>query len=140
MSEKNGIEELGGERGSVQVVTVTSPDVELFIEPLFENRDSDGEAADVLPDELAELEVTRIWHQSDGAGSFFLHNGNGTAIGPTYTYTANPGRQEPGCQKMGLGNRIACSATITSGTLRIYVEVKARRPVYRKRATQYPDA
>ncbi len=140
MSEKNGIIEIGVERGSCQVVSATSPDVELFIEPLFETPDEDGVAGDVLPDELAELEVVRIYHHSDGSGSFFLHNGNGTQIGPSYTYSSGPGTFCRGGQKMGLGNRVACSVTRTSGTLRIWVEVLCRRPVYRKRAIQYPDA
>jgi len=140
MSEKNGIEELGVERGSEQVVRVTSPMVELFEAPLFETPDEDGVAGDVLPDDLAELEITRIYHHSDGTGSFFLHNGNGTQIGPSYTYAASPGKFEPGRQKMGLGNGVFASVTVTTGTLRIWVEVKARRPIYRKRAIQYPDA
>ena len=140
MSEPNGIEELGVERGSVQVIRATNSDVELFIEPLYETPDEDGDAGNVIPDDQAELEVVRIYHESDGAGSFFLHNGNGTQIGPSYTYARNSGTYEPGRQKMGLGNRVAASVTVTSGTLRIWVEVKARRPVYRKRAVQYPDA
>ena len=140
MSEKNGIEELGVERGSVQVVSVTSPFVELFEAPLFETPEEDGATGDVLPDDLAELEVTRIYHESDGAGSFFLHKGDGTQVGPTYTYAANSGKFEPGRQKMGLGNGVFASVTPTSGTVRIWVEVQARRPSYRKRAIQYPDA
>ena len=140
MSEKNGIVELGVQRGSEQVVIQSNSDVELFIEPLFEALDDDGESGPVLPDELAELEVVRISHQSDGSGSFFLHNGNGTQIGPSYEYSANSGKFERGGQKMGLGNRVAASVTVTSGTLRIWVEVRPHVPTYRKRATQYPDA
>jgi hypothetical protein len=140
MSEKNGIEELGVERGSEQVVPVTSAYVQLFEAPLYETPDEDGEAGDVLPDDLAELEVVRISHQSDGSGSFYLHNGDGVRIGPNYEYTANSGKFEPGRQKMGAGSGVFASVTRTSGTLRIWVEVQARRPVFRKRATQYPDA
>lgn len=140
MSEKNGIEELGVQRGSLQVVSVTSPMVELFEAPLYETHDEDGDAGNVIPDDQAEHEVTRIYHESDGSGSFFLHNGNGTAIGPTYEYSANCGKFEPGRQFMGVGNGVFASVTRTSGTLRIWVEVQTRRPVYRKRAVQYPDA
>ena len=140
MSEKNGMEELGVERGSEVVVSVTSPFVELFEAPLFETPDEDGAAGDVLPDDLAELEVVAIYHHSDGAGTFFLHKGDGTQVGPTYTYAANAGKVERGGQKMGVGNGVFASVTPTTGTLRIRVEVKARRPVYRKRALQYPDA
>ena len=140
MSEKNGIEELGVERGSLVVVSVTSPFVELFEAPLYETPDEDGAAGDVLPDDQAELEVVGIYHESDGAGTFFLHKGDGTQVGPTYTYAANCGKNEPGRQRMGLGNGVFASVTPTSGTLRIRVEVKASRPVYRKRATSYPDA
>jgi len=140
MSEKNGIEELGVERGSEQVLIQSNSDVELFIEPLFKTFDDDGELADVLPDELAELEVVRIYHQGTGSGSFYLHNGNGTQIGDSYSYTANPGRNERGGQRMGLGNRVSANVTITSGTLRIWVEVRARRPNFRARAIAYPDA
>ena len=140
MSEKNGMEELGVERGSEVVVTVTSPFVELFEAPLFETPDEDGAPGDVLPDDLAELEVVGIYYHSDGAGTFFLHKGDGTQVGPTYTYAAGPGKVDAGRQKMGVGNGVFASVTRTSGTLRLRVEVQARRPVYRKRALQYPDA
>jgi hypothetical protein len=146
MSEKNGIVELGVERGSVQSVSQSNSDVELFIEPLYyeplyEAPDEDTDEGDVLPDELAELEVSRIYYESTGVGSFFLHNGNGTQIGDSYSYTANQGKFERGGQKMGLGNRVCASVTITSGgPLKIWVEVLCRRPNYRKRAIQYPDA
>ena len=140
MSQKNGIEEIGVERGSVQIVTKSTTDVELFTEPLYETVDEDGASGDVIPDDQAELEVVRIYHESDGSGSFYLHNGDGSRIGPTYEYSANSGKFERGGQRMGLGNRVSASVTITSGTLRIWAEVQARRPVYRKRATQYPDA
>lgn len=140
MSETNGIVEIGVERGSVQVVRQTTPIVELFIEPLYETPDEDGDAGNVIPDDQAELEVTAIYHDSNGSGSFYLHNGDGTRIGDTYTYAANPGRVERGGQKVGKGNPVCASVTVTSGCLRIWVEVKCRRPSYRKRAVQYPDA
>lgn len=140
MSEADGIIELGVERGSEQVVTKTTAIVELFEAPLYETPDEDGDAGNVLPDDLAELEVVRIYHHSDGSGTFFLHKGDGTQVGPTYTYSASPGRFERGGQHMGVGNGVYASVTRTSGTLRIWVEVLTRRPVYRKRAVQYPDA
>lgn len=138
--EALGIISLGVERGSVQVVSRSTSDVELFSEPKYETPDEDGETGTVLPDDLAELEIVRIYHESDGSGSFYLHNGDGTRIGPSYSYSRNSGTYERGGFSIGAGNRVCASVTVTTGTLRIWVEVQTRRRIHRKRVIEYPDA
>lgn len=135
-------EKLGTERTSVVVMDVTGTDIELVEFPKWESQDDDGVQIVNIPDDEAEIVIDAVRHESDGAGSFVIHNGDGVAKGKSISYSANPGSFALPLvgQRMGKGNPVLCDPTITDGTLRVWVEYHVERSPHRKQALTLLDA
>ena len=139
MSDKFGFEEIRGLRTSLLEYSVSANDVELVQEPLWEYKTDDDVVDAVLPDEEAELTVTRIFHQANGSGSFTLHNGDNEAL-VSVSYSAGVGSSVAVNLPIGGGNPLKMDLTVTDGKVNVYVEYSVRRKVYRKYAAAYVDA
>jgi hypothetical protein len=137
----DGKETLGVERSATLELNKWSPITEAVEAPLRKVDDSYGALDAVIPDDDAEIVLKRIHYESDGAGSFLIEDGDGNAKTPSYAYTATPGKVI-GVADVGMGAGQSCyiRPTVTSGTLRIYVETEIRRNIANKKATAYPDA
>ena len=135
----------GTESSETIEITASATDVEIQAEPKYVGLD-DRTSLIVLPDDSQYIVVTGLSWSGDGAGNFFLHNGDGTLTpkGPHVYFGANSGDHMGVRIKFGLGDPVKAKVVLSPGSGNVKIRIEFHRVATQNRqpanASSYADA